>query len=267
MTFIWHNGAFKDDSPVLTIHDRVRLGEGVFNTMLVRDGHIFHAPLHFKKLLENSRLFWGAWSAPSAESLDEIAYALLKKNDFVQGDFAFNTIITGGEAGNGIRTPEPPAPHIMMRVLPLQILTAPVHAVVAQTVRRNEGSPLSRIKCSNYGDHILALREAQSKGANEAFVLNNRGALACATTANIVIVQGGKLYTPPLSDGPQNGVTRTILLQKYDVTEKSFFAEDLQHAEGFYVLNSLRGCVPVARLDNRPLSLSTPFIPQDFALS
>lgn len=177
MTLIWYNGTFCEDGPVLTIHDRVRLGEGLFNTMLVRDGHIFHAPMHFQKLLKNSQLFWGNWSAPTAEALEKTAYELLQKNGYTKGDFAFNTILTGGEWGNGIRSPENPKPHILMRVLPLQIPATPVHAIIARTVRRNEGSPLSNIKCSNYGDNILALREAQSKGANEVFILNNQGHL------------------------------------------------------------------------------------------
>ncbi len=267
MALIWHNGVFKDDGPVLTVHDRLRLGEGLFNTMRVRDGHLYHAPLHFEKLLKNARLFWGNWTPPSPQTLEDAAYALLNRNDFLKGDYAFNTLVTGGESGNGIRSPEPPTPHILMRALPLHIPNTPVDAIITRTVRRNEGSPLSQIKGAHYGDNILALKEAREHGANEAFMLNNRGTLACATTANIIVVQDGALLTPPLTDGCQNGVTRTLLMQKYTVAEKSFTPEDLKNAQGFYLLNSLRGCVPVTRLNNRNLPPPSLMIPKDFHLT
>lgn len=261
---IWHNGRFIEDGPVLSIHDRIRLGEGVFCTALVVDGAIMHARAHLEKLLKNSKLFLGEWDTPAWEELHEAALELLDKNDFLKGRYAFNTIITGGPAGNGIRTPEKPEPQILMRALPLDIPSAPVEAIIAQSVRRNEGSPLSNIKCAGYGDNILALREAASKGANEAIMLTNTGNVSCATTSNILIVQGGSLWTPPLSDGCQNGVTRALAMEKLGARERSFTAGELARAEGIYLINSLRGAVPVVSLDGAALPAPAIKIERDF---
>ena len=267
MPIIYHNGEFKDDTqPVLSIHDRLRLGEGVFNTMLVVDGHIYHADRHMGKLLKNSELFLGKWDAPGADELIETAQGLLRKNDYMEGRFALNTVITVGEGGNGIRTPKEPKPQILMRALPCPSEFPPIKAIIAQSVRRNEGSPLSNIKCSNYGDNILALREAESKAANDAILLNNAGHISTSTVATIVAIIEGELITPPLADGPQDGITRSILMEKYTVREKSIRPSDLIEVEGLYFLNSLRGAMPVLALDGRAVPKPSLEIPQFFHL-
>jgi branched-chain amino acid aminotransferase len=262
---IFHNGAFiPDTNPVLSIHDRARLGECVFSTMLAVDGRIHHARAHTEKLLKNSKLFWGQWAAPSVDTLMAAAQELLVRGDALQGRHAVNIILTGGQSGNGIRSPQPPEPQILMRALPLVLPGGPVQAIIARSTRRNEHSPLSRIKGAFYGDNILALREAADKGANEAILLATNGYVSCATTASLLIVQGGALYTPPLSDGGQDGLTRTLAIEKLRVRERSFTPEDLRACEGIYLINSLRGAVPLASLDGVALPVPTLTLDPDF---
>lgn len=266
MTLIWHNGAFKDDGPVLSLHDRIRLGEGVFNTMLAVDGQVMHGRRHMEKMLRNAHFFLDDPVLPEAGDLLQTAQSLLIKNGFMTGRYAVNTILTLGPAGGGIRTPDDPDIQLMMRALPVPAEFPPVHAVIAETVRRNEGSPLSQFKCSNYGDNILALREAQQKGANEAIMLNNKGHVATSTVANIVAVLGGKLTTPPLSDGCQGGVTRGLLLERYDIAERSITPEELEKADGIYLTNSLRGPIALSSLNGQSCPPPSLEIAKDFHL-
>lgn len=268
MAIIYHNGEFKDDSaPALSIHERaLRLGEAVFNTMLVDDGVIYHAEQQVERTLKNSSLFLGQWSAPSAQSLVEAAQEMLVRNEYLTGRYALNTIITCGAAGNGLRLPETPQPQILMRALPCPSDFPPVRAIIAQSVRRNEGSPLSNIKCGNYGDNILAWREADAANANEAIMLNNARHVACATVSNIVVVLDGAFVTPPLSDGVMAGVTRGLFIERYEVAERSITLEELKAADGIYLMNSLRGVVPVVELDSVEISQPSLPIPQFFHL-
>lgn len=266
---IWHNGKFKNEQDkILTIHDRMRLGEGVFNTVLSIDGKMQHAKRHFKKLLKNSKLFLGDWQAPEAEKLIEIAHEVLAKNNATQGQHSVNCIISAGPSGGGIRLPENPKPEIMIRCLPFSWdYTKKLSAIISQTVRRNEGSPLSNIKCSNYGDNILALREAQQQGADDVILLNNAGHVTCSSIATLIAIIDGQFVTPPLSDGPQEGTTRSIFLEKFDVAERSLTPDELYKSEGIYLLNSLRGAIPLHKLDD--IILPEPTIPldKDFHLS
>ncbi|MCC6597712.1 MAG: aminotransferase class IV [Alphaproteobacteria bacterium] len=261
---ILHNDQFIEDAPVLSIHDSLRLGFGVFRTMLVIDGTIIHAQAHFEKLLSAAELLMGQWDAPPWEKLHENARMLLGKNDFLKGRYAFNAIVTGGPSGNGIRLPAQPTPQLLMRALPFNSPGAPIKAAIALKARRNEGSPLSKIKYTNYGENILALREVETRGANEAVMLSNAGNLSCASVANLVIVQDGKLWTPPLSDGCQDGLTRTLAIQRLGVREKSFSLEDIHKIESLYLINSLRGAVPVVSLNDTVLSPPSIKIEQDF---
>jgi len=68
--------------------------------------------------------------------------------------------------------------------------------------RRNEHSPLSRIKALPYLDNVLALSEARAQGADDALMLNTGGTIACGTAANVFAIRGGRLETPPLRDAP-----------------------------------------------------------------
>ena len=70
-------------------------------------------------------------------------------------------------------------------------------SAVVVAVRRNEGSPLSRLKSLNYLDNILAAREAAAHGADEAVMLNNRPGCV-RRRANLFAVVDDVLVTPPL---------------------------------------------------------------------
>jgi branched-subunit amino acid aminotransferase/4-amino-4-deoxychorismate lyase len=265
-TWIWHNGQFMQDAPVLTAHDRMRLGECVFNTVLCIDGQLIHGATHFEKLLKNADVFFKAWNKPNVKTLTDAAEELLKKNGFIQGRYALNCMISQSGSGQGLRTPEKPDMQIVMRAIPIAREFPPVRAIIATSVRRNEGSPLSQIKCGNYGENILALAEATERGANEAIMLNNKGFVACATSANIFMIQDGGLFTPPLSDGAQNGLTRKLLIERIGATEKSITPEDLQNSQGVYITNSVKGATPVTELNGKPLPAPAITIDPDFHL-
>jgi len=263
---IWHNGEIKDDAPILSAHDRLRLGEGVFNTMLAIDGQVQHGNLHMNKILHNARLFASVDIPHGAEKLIRAAQNLLQANGHTSGRYAVNTLITLGNAGGGIAPPEKPDMQVIMRSLPLPVELPAIHAITALSTRRNEHSPLSRIKGSFYGDNILAAREAKDKGGNEPVMLNTAGHVACFGIGNIAAIIGDKLVTPPLSDGCQDGITRRLLLQQYEVAERNIRIGELATAQGIYLLNSLRGAFPVSSLDGMTLPAPAIAIPQDFHL-
>ena len=59
------------------------------------------------------------------------------------------------------------------------------------SIRRNEHSPLSRVKSLAYLDNILALREAAEAGCEEALLLNTAGRLAGGSRSNVFLVLDG----------------------------------------------------------------------------
>lgn len=247
---LWHNGVFKDETEELfPFQDRVRLGDGVFDTMLVLDGRALHEEEHIARLLHDAQVM-GITCFEAAEIEDALSAMLQQHHNEITGKrFALNTLITRGASERGLKTPVHNDAQLVLKLTPVPNNFAPVHAHIARSVHRNEGSPLSRIKSINYGDNILALREAEAVGANEAVMLNNARRVTCSTSGNIYARIDGRLYTPPIKDGVLAGITRSLLIEKLEITEKSLGETDLEAAENLYISNSIRGIVPVAKLD------------------
>jgi branched-chain amino acid aminotransferase len=131
-------------------------------------------------------------------------------------------------------------------------------------VRRNHPRALDpAIKSSNLLNNVLAVREAQSRGAEEAVLLNQEGRLAEGASTNVFVVRGGRLRTPPLDTGILAGITREVVLElaaslSIDAGEESLGAEDLRAADEAFLTSSTREIVPIRRVDGRPVGEGGP---------
>ena len=140
--------------------------------------------------------------------------------------------------------------------------------------RINTFSPLTGIKSLNYLANVLAWEEAQSRDFDEAVVLNERGEIASATTANLFWVKDGTVHTPALSTGAMAGVTRECVI---DVSSKHFIPllegvyemGDLTDADEIFLTSSALGVAPVTTFDFRRYAIDassvTAVITQAFA--
>lgn len=254
-SWLWHDGAFKStDAPVLTAYDRLRLGHGVFDTMLAVAGCLQFAALHYARLVRHAAVM-GIICPYTPEDLTKAASELLNRNGLGNEQAAVNTLLTQGPAKRGLRSPKDPSPQLIIKASRFPEMPQAVTLITAQSTRRNEHSPLSNIKSCNYGDNILAINEAEAKGADDALMLNTQGAVACSTAGNVLVMLGGTIYTPPLSSGAMDGIIRSRLLDAGLAHERSITAEDLHGAESLWICNSLRGIIPVIRLNNRNMTV------------
>jgi len=259
---IYFNGEITDDAPIFEFQDRLRLGDGVFDTILIIDGKPKHLDAHLSRLIQNAQTL-KIESLPSLNDLKNAAAKIIESNESLTGRFALNTLITRGIAVRGLAPSKNAAPNIAMRIASVPNEFPPIHAIISKTLRRNEGSPLSQIKSCNYGDNILALLEAHEKDANEAILLNNAGLVTCASAGNIFCCINNELVTPPLSDGVMDGVTRKIIIEKMGVIERSITQEELENASGIYITNSIKGIMPVSSLNGKTLPTPSIHIDKD----
>jgi branched-chain amino acid aminotransferase len=71
------------------------------------------------------------------------------------------------------------------------------------SVRRNHRDALDpAIKSNNLLNNVLAVREAQAKGAVEGILLNQAGQVAEGASTNVFLVKGGVAIRPPRSRYP-----------------------------------------------------------------
>lgn len=237
---VFYNGAFvaADEVSIDPADRGFTLGDGVFDTMLAVDGNPVDADAHFARLVEHASVLKIPVGVDIA-ALKQAASQLISQSE--NQPIAIRTAISRGPGARGLAPPHNSQPTILMRASPAPDpdKMPPPRLVIAETVRRNEHSPLSRIKSSNYGDNILALMEARDKDADDAIMLNTAGHAACATAANIFALIDGELYTPPVADGAMPGITRAKLLPR--AREKSLTAEDLLRADAVYLTSSILG--------------------------
>ena len=271
MNIVYYCGDWVEDKIGFAPNDRIQRGDGVFDTMLVivedKKARLIHPERHFERLQANAHLM-EIVPRPTPNEFETIASELCERNTLEDGRYALNTLITRGSGPRGLMPPteSETEPTIVMRLSEAPKQSAPIEAIICRRTVRNERSPLSQIKSCNYGDNILALIEARHKGANEAILLNNLGNIACATSGNLFVVIGGILYTPPLSDGVLDGITRQLIIEKYGVMQSSITLQDLMKSDGAYITNSIKGCVPIKSLNGKDMPEPSIKIEKDFFL-
>ena len=253
MNAVWFNGQFIDGPLPLDAHDRgFLLGDGVFETVAV----INHKPLWLDEHLQ--RMSHGAAELGitfNAEDLFAGLGEVLKKSQ-AQFEALRITLSRGktsrGLAGNGT------SPSLLMTLdeFDAKNLFQPCRLKVSQ-IRRNEFAPSSRLKTLSYIDGIAAAREVVPD-ADDALMMNTRGHVASSTVANIFLLHGNELVTPPLNQGILPGITRRVLLDNarnlgFAPLEKAVSLEDLFRADEVFLCNSLRLIRPVTTLNGEPL--------------
>ncbi|PWC34069.1 aminotransferase class IV [Azospirillum sp. TSO35-2] len=253
---VWLNGRLQAaDAARIDPADRgFTLGDGLFETIRVKDGAPRHLPRHLERLAAGAAVLRLALPHDAAAMAAAMA-ALIAARGVADG--VLRLTVSRGTGARGVLPPADANPTVLMTLAPAGHLTTPVTAIVARSTRRNEHSPLSRLKSLNYLDSVLARQEAADRGADEALLLNGAGRLAESSVANLFLAIGGRLLTPPLSDGALPGIRRALLLERHGAVEAPLGLDDLAHADEALLTNSL-GLRPLLSVDGRPIGRGVP---------
>jgi branched-chain amino acid aminotransferase len=249
---VWLNGRLiPSDEARIDPSDRgFTLGDGVFETICAHDGMPLHLARHLVRLVEGARIL----GIPVPHSETALAMAIedvLRANGLDRA--AVRMTLSRGPAPRGVLPADDIRPTLLITVGTLPDALPPARVIVAQGVRRNEFSPLSRIKSLNYLDSMLARREAAAAGADDALLLNTRGNLAEASAANLLLYVSGRWVTPAVADGALPGIARGLLLETGAAEEARIDTYYLKHAEAGVLINSL-GHRRIASIDGSVLN-------------
>jgi branched-chain amino acid aminotransferase len=232
------------------------LGDGLFETLRAYDGRPFRLADHLARMATAA----AAIDIPLPVDMPAVAeavVALLGANGHGSGDASIRITLSRGTGPRGLAPPEDPRPTLMIATAVYAPLPETCAAVTVD-IRRNEGSPQSRMKSLGALDNVLAAREAAKRGAEEAILRNNAGSIACGARANLFAVIDGRLITPPIADGVLPGIARRVVLEiaaawRLPFEEASLSPADLAAAEEILLTNSLFEIRSVGRLDERAL--------------
>lgn len=226
-TTIYINGEFlKVDPEILDIFTPGSFeAKGVFETMLAVGQDVFDVDLHLKRLRGS---FKGA--KVSAGMISK----LVKLNDFAVSRVRVIAWREGRQK------------HTVAMTLKHSLPKNESYKVCLVKTDRAATARFANIKSLDYKIFAQAYHKARARGFDEVLLINNKGFIFEASRANVFWVKNNKIFTPPLSSGCLNGITRAKvikLVQKLKIPfgEKNLSIKDLRSADTVFLTNSLIG--------------------------
>ena len=265
---VWKNGKVSMDGSIvepadatISIFDRGFLfGDSVFETMRVHLGYPFALHEHIRRFYASGRRI--GFDLPWKEKL--IATRSLETLLASGLSEAYMRIIgTRGEGELGLAPSLASNPRLLVIVLPLPEFPDDLYTkgrtAALVSVRRNLKLAVDpQAKTGNYINSVLAVRDAQSRGADEAIMLNVGGNIAEGSSANVFARIGGIWCTPSLDEGILSGITRRTILDlsaknHIPVEVRCISPAEFKSASEILLCSSVRELVPLVELDGKPV--------------
>ncbi len=230
-------------------------GNGVFETMRTYSGSIFKLSQHIKRLLDSCR-FLGIPFEETEEELEEEIEESLRINQVFPA--YVKVIVSSGKHGNSL-TSVGSHPNLIIIVRKFTPYSRAFYQKgftgIVVSFKRNVFSPLLLHKSLSSLENLLAKREAEDKGAEEAIFLNSEGYLAEGAISNIFLLRDEKVITPSLNSGILAGITRQTILEicatlKIPLEQRKVELEELLRANEAFLTNSLMEIMPLTRVNS-----------------
>jgi 4-amino-4-deoxychorismate lyase len=264
-------------TPLLFADDLAAVrGDGVFETLLVRDGHACLVEAHLGRLSHSAKLLdlpepdLAAWRNAigvaerqwAADTTDEGAMRLVYSR--------------GREQGSA------PTAYVTVNPVADRVADARRRGVAAVTLPRElpatgvESMPwlLAGAKTLSYAINMAALRHAARQGAGDVIFVSSDGYVLEGPRSTVVIAVGGTsagdefcLLTPPPWYPILRGTTQQALFgvaraKGYDCDYRALRVADLHAAQGVWLVSSMTLAARVHTLDGRllpPAAMATEF--------
>jgi 4-amino-4-deoxychorismate lyase len=236
----------------LPVDDRgLQYGDGVFETIAVREGGLCLWREHFDRLCRGSvRL---GIPCPSQDLL------LRESLRLINGETArvLKIILTRGSSGRGYCASKSAQPSRILTLHPRPDYPAAwrKEGVVAIFCRTplGENPVLAGFKHLNRLEQVLGRSEWRDHEIAEGLMQDVRGRIIGGTMSNLFLVSPGRLLTPRIDTCGVAGTVRSLVLRLaggfgIEMLEAEILPEDLEAADGLFLTNSLIGVWPVRRL-------------------
>jgi branched-chain amino acid aminotransferase len=258
--FVWLNGRLcnLDEARISPLDHGLLVGDGVFETLVARQGRPFAAREHWERLVHSCGVT-GLKAPPEADCLAAME-AVLKAN--LLNEARVRVTITGGDGPLGSERGDS-EPTMLVSATALKPWP-PTERVCLAPWTRNENGALAGVKSTSYGGNVRALAYARARGCGEALLANTRGELCEGTGSNVFVLMGGRLITPPLASGCLAGVTRRLVLKACSEAGIACFEEALpaeaalRCCDEAFLTSSTRDVHPVSQIGERALTPAGP---------
>lgn len=213
MDVIYNEQLLSADTLNFGFDDRsFQYGDGLFETILLKDGKVRFLDLHIERLVKGMQAL--SIELPliiSAENLSQKLQQLAVINGYPEN--ARIKIQVWRKTG-GLYTPLHNEANTLISVSPLKTRPQIIKkAAVAKKVKLHY-STYSAFKTSNALPYILAGLEMKERGLSEIILTDIRGNISECSSSNIFWLKEDQLYTPALATGCISGIMRRHIIQQ-----------------------------------------------------
>ncbi|MEM1587395.1 MAG: branched-chain-amino-acid transaminase [Candidatus Bathyarchaeia archaeon] len=262
--FVYIDGQFvpRKDAKISVWDHGLLYGDGVYEAIRIYEGNIFKLKEHVNRLYYSAKAI--KIDIPiTKEELLEAVVELVKKNKLQNGYLRIVVTRGVGPMGADPRNCKKPTIIIMSETRKALFEGRPIVAIVS-SVRRIPSECLDpRIKSLNYLNNVLAKIQAIEAGADEAIMLNLEGYVSEAVTENVFVVKNNIVYTPPLTAGILEGITRNVVIEiiknlGLQMKEENLTIYDLYTADEVFLTGTAAEITPVVKIDGRLIGNGEP---------
>lgn len=241
-----------------TLHYGMGVFEGVRAYPAAGGAAIFRLDAHIKRLLRSAHIV--GMDIPYDQATLMAATCAAVSENHLQSAYIRPMAFYGPE-GMGLR-----ADHLKVHVivaawewgayLGTEALEQGIRIRTSSFSRHHASVALCKAKTNgNYINSMLALREAQQSGCDEALLLDTEGFVAEGSGENVFIVRDGVLLTPDLTAALE-GITRDTLMVLADelgitLREKRITRDEIYIADEAFLCGTAAEVTPIRELDGR----------------
>ena len=213
-------------------------GLGLYETIKLADG----VPVFFEEHI--ARLVQGIAALGLDKDIDkpELAEQIGRLSEANGGtDNSSRLLVTAGAPGG--------APNLLVQTDRRDFPPRPLRVISYRGVRVS-----AQYKAMTVMQSYFAQRAARSAGVDDAILVDGEGRIFEGATSNVFVVRAGGLITPPAEGDILPGVLRAKVEQLatgsgIPVVEAWARVADLRPDDGVLLTSSVRGVVPVERVD------------------
>jgi 4-amino-4-deoxychorismate lyase len=251
-------------TPLLYADDLAAVrGDGIFETLLVRDGGACLVESHLQRLTQSAKFTdLPAPNLPSWRRAIDAATRQWAANTDEEG--AMRLIYSRGRESGSATTA-----YVMVSPVPERVTAVRRDGVAAVTLDRGlpaagiDAMPwlLAGAKTLSYAVNMAALRHAARQGAGDVIFVSSDGYVLEGPRSTVVIAVDSCLLTPPPWYPILRGTTQQALFEVarakgYDCDYRALRIADLHAAQGIWLVSSMTLAARVHTLDGRLLPRS-----------
>ena len=268
---IWMDGKMVEwrDAKIHVLTHTLHYGCGAFEGVRAyktdKGTAIFRLREHTERLFNSAKIL----RMPMPFTLDEVMQAqidIIKANNLESG--YLRPLIWLGSEKMGV-SPKGAKVHVMVAAWPWGAylgedgMNRGIRVKTSSFTRHHVNITMTQAKSvSNYTNSILANLEATEDGYDEALLLDTAGFVSEGSGENVFVIKDGVVYTPDLSAGALNGITRKTVTAickdlGLELKEKRITRDEIYIADEAFFTGTAAEVTPIRELDRVEIGSGT----------